>query len=722
MTDQRLKVVLTLDGKTYEAELDRATQATTKFGQSAKTSSAGLSQMYGQAKQVYGILAAYGALRIVKGFIDINAEFERLTATLTAVEGSSAKAQGTFGALEKLAASTPFQLQQLTGEYIKLKAYGLEPLDGSMQAIIDQSAKLGGSQQTLDGIILAVGQAWARQKLQGQDILQLINQNVPVWELLAKATGKNTNELQKLSEQGKLGRDVIKKLIDEMGKSSFGAAAAQVNTLNGSFSNLQNSIAKAARALGEKSGFNEMLKEAAHSAAGFFNALSGNDKQQALDTFRTLIEPNIAYLKSFGIAMNDLDPTNLERVDRILLAAKLHGVDLEKQAPFSTMLMHVEALRGQYDSLTVARDKVIASYGRESAPAKILTDRLVALDARIKSIIIGYTKLAAGPKAIAAPAAIKPSAYTAGLEENIRAQYTDTEKLNDAIIQQNALWNARLIGTDTYTRSIRTLAGVDKDAAAAHDAYIARLSAAEQMTLDARTAQEVYNDEVIRWTAALERGDIGEQTYIQGLVKAQQGLQAVGDTGKNSFDQLTAAVKGWGDNFTNTLADAVQHGKLNFKSLADSIISDMLRMQIYQGITQPLLSYLPGGGGAGSSSNFFKWAKGGIMSSSGPVPLKRYASGGVATSPQLAMFGEGSQHEAYVPLPDGRRIPVAMSGNNTGQVRVVIENRGAQKEAQQAQASFDPQGMVINVLLDDVRRGGPASGAIAQAYGLQRRV
>jgi len=55
------------------------------------------------------------------------------------------------------------------------------------------------------------------------------------------------------------------------------------------------------------------------------------------------------------------------------------------------------------------------------------------------------------------------------------------------------------------------------------------------------------------------------------------------------------------------------------------------------------------------------FADGGIMTSSGPLSLKAYANGGVATSPQLALFGEGSMNEAYVPLPDGRSIPVTMS-------------------------------------------------------------
>ena len=54
-------------------------------------------------------------------------------------------------------------------------------------------------------------------------------------------------------------------------------------------------------------------------------------------------------------------------------------------------------------------------------------------------------------------------------------------------------------------------------------------------------------------------------------------------------------------------------------------------------------------------------ATGGVMSSNGVVPLKRYATGGIAKSPQLAVFGERGP-EAYVPLPDGRSIPVKVSG------------------------------------------------------------
>jgi len=79
------------------------------------------------------------------------------------------------------------------------------------------------------------------------------------------------------------------------------------------------------------------------------------------------------------------------------------------------------------------------------------------------------------------------------------------------------------------------------------------------------------------------------------------------------------------------------------------------------------------GFGGGFLSNIFSGIgaflgleHGGVMTSRGPLPLRRYDGGGIADSAQLAMFGEGSTPEAYVPLPDGRSIPVALQGDTGG--------------------------------------------------------
>lgn len=393
----KLKVVVTLDGKEYVADLDRLDDKTRKFGDSAEKSAAGASQLGLAMKGVAGagLAIAAAGLALAPSIVKINAEFERLQSTLNSVEGSTEKGKAAMKGIEALASTTPFQLQDLTQGYIKLKAFGLDPLDGTYQSLIDQAAKLGGSQETLEGISGAVGKAWAKQKLQGEEIMQLLERGVPVWELLAQATGKNQLELQKLSEQGKLGRDAIKLLIDEMGRASFGSAAAQVNTLAGGFSNMQDAAARAARALGEKSGLNDAIKSVQRSVTGLLNSIAGDDSgAKALDTFRTKIEPNIELLRRLGVAVDGIDPTNLADVTRILKAAELNKVDLGKEAKLSGIASQIQNTALSYQGLLVAQQAIVRATGEHSRAAEVNQQKIDALDKKLRALSGAYVDVA----------------------------------------------------------------------------------------------------------------------------------------------------------------------------------------------------------------------------------------------------------------------------------------------------------------------------------------
>ncbi|HNW41177.1 MAG TPA: hypothetical protein PKN08_04665, partial [Opitutaceae bacterium] len=89
---------------------------------------------------------------------------------------------------------------------------------------------------------------------------------------------------------------------------------------------------------------------------------------------------------------------------------------------------------------------------------------------------------------------------------------------------------------------------------------------------------------------------------------------------------------------------------------------------------------------------------------------------GIANSPQLAVFGEGRTNEAFVPLPDGRTIPVTIKGKNGGvqSVKVEVINETSQPaRAASATPRFDADGMVISIVLRDLNNNGP----IRQALG-----
>ena len=198
------------------------------------------------AKSVAGLAAAFvglhGVGEIAKGIVQTGAAFETLEARLTSLLGSSEAAKEALAQIKQLAITTPFEVSALAESFTKLTAMGLQPTMTQMRALADTAATLGGGTESLQGVTLALGQAWAKNKLQGEEILQLAERGVPIWDLLAKATGKNIGELQKLSEAGMLGRDTILKLIDAMGEMNSGASDQLMSTFSGAVSNAKDAL------------------------------------------------------------------------------------------------------------------------------------------------------------------------------------------------------------------------------------------------------------------------------------------------------------------------------------------------------------------------------------------------------------------------------------------------------------------------------------------------
>ena len=144
--------------------------------------------------------------------------------------------------IKDLATTTPFAVTDMADAFVRLTAFGLEPTEAQMRALADVAANLGGGTEALSGVTLALGQAWTKGKLQGEELLQLAERGVPVWDALAAATGKSVPELQKMASAGELGRDVIKALIDELGRMNEGASEELMNTYAGAVSNAKDAL------------------------------------------------------------------------------------------------------------------------------------------------------------------------------------------------------------------------------------------------------------------------------------------------------------------------------------------------------------------------------------------------------------------------------------------------------------------------------------------------
>lgn len=182
-----------------------------------------------------------GAIRT--GIVDMlktGDQMEGLETRITSLMGSIDAGEKAIAWIKDFTKTAPMTIAEVTDAFALLKGFGLDPMDGSLQALVDKNAQLGGEMDRLQGIVIALGQAWGKEKLQAEEITQLVERGIPAWQLLSQATGKTVAQLQELSSEGRLGRDVIAALIAELGKSAEGQALSAMSRLSGQLSQLKN--------------------------------------------------------------------------------------------------------------------------------------------------------------------------------------------------------------------------------------------------------------------------------------------------------------------------------------------------------------------------------------------------------------------------------------------------------------------------------------------------
>ena len=231
----------------------------------------------------------------------------------------------------------------------------------------------------------------------------------------------------------------------------------------------------------------------------------------------------------------------------------------------------------------------------------------------------------------------------------------------------------------------------------------------------------------------------GDKTVGEVTKETASGVDSMGQASQNAANGLSQAVTGVWD-WTKSLFTGTDATKDQTKAVKTSIMSMSNLSSVASGLAATFAML-----GASSSSSSGRWlnfglslastavsawagskanvkahANGGIFGSNGAVPLRAYQTGGIATTPQLALFGEGSMNEAYVPLPDGKTIPVTLSGDIGGggvmapvSIQINVTNEGGATES----ASGDSKGVwagaakqiksiVLETIAQEKRSGG----------------
>jgi tape measure domain-containing protein len=248
----------------------------------ARLMGAGLTDVGNAALRGGAVVAAYraGMTALAASFVRPAAQFEQFNVQLTTLEGSAEGAEKAMAWIEGFATKTPLSVEETVQAYARLRAFGLDPTTGSLQAMVDTMAATGGGAEKLNGLTLALGQAWTKGKLQGEEAMQMLERGVPVWDLLAEQMGKSAEEVMKLSEQGKLGKEEITLLMDALGSKYFGASERASETWNGIISNLRDQWTRFQRMV-MNSGLFVWMKGQLQQLLDTLNRMAANGQLQA---------------------------------------------------------------------------------------------------------------------------------------------------------------------------------------------------------------------------------------------------------------------------------------------------------------------------------------------------------------------------------------------------------------------------------------------------------
>ena len=355
-----------------------------------------------------------------------------------------------------------------------------------------------------------------------------------------------------------------------------------------------------------------------------------------------------------------------------------------------------------------------------------------------------------------------PSARQGEQAESLRRQlderYRIAQQYDERIRELRGLAAIGLFGPDELRR-LEAQAASQRDEQIArlaprpgpqHDAHLRsqeqemrRMEAdRERLIRDNETALERYNRRIGEITA------LAEYARLNGNPIPEETISRATDAALADFERMEQATERTsqfanqlGFSFSSAFEDAIIKGK-SLSEVLKGLEQDIARIIIRASITQPLGNALSAGvqsltgsfsfgnlfagpSGVGSGNTFATvaatggtFAMGGIMTPNGPMPLNRYAMGGIADSPQIALFGEGRTPEAYVPLPDGRRIPVAMQGGGgmTFAPTYNIDARGADASmVPRLRAEMVAIARASNAeLLDSIQRGGSAARIVGR--------
>jgi tape measure domain-containing protein len=366
-----------------EAQVDdsarEAAQGTQDLGDGVASAGGIFERVKALALEFGKALVAAFTIKTIYDFLDgalrLNLAMDDLRDGLADVTGSAELAEQKFNELRDLAENSPFVVDELTAAYTDLHNYGLAPTREVMTTLTNAAAKLEDSSRKLSGMTDILGRAWAEGKLSADALFKLVDMGIPALELMARATGKSSEEILAMAKQGQLGRESIAQLTDELGRFASGENEKALATIGGRFDQLKEAWSRfvdnlaggrTMAAIKTVSGWIQNMVQAAANAIDWLDVkINGASSLSQINSEIDKLHANIARLESKPGRgdvrhFDELDSGTLDRYK-----AELKALEDKRAAILAAQAAEQKAFEAQKNAPPVAEPET----GRRSPAA-----------------------------------------------------------------------------------------------------------------------------------------------------------------------------------------------------------------------------------------------------------------------------------------------------------------------------------------------------------------
>lgn len=249
--------------KDVNAELKKAQKQYEDYGKSAKDSFENAENSSQKASEtikngfnvIKGMIVGYAGKTLYDALIGSNSEYEQSLTSFEVLLQSADKADELMSKLEKMGATTHFEISDLTNATTQLLAFGTaeDDVTAKLQQLGDLSM---GNADKLGRLTNAYGKMLAKGKVSLEELNMFTEAGVPILQELQNQYGVTQEKLFSMISAGSVGIGQINSAMESMtseGGQFFGMMEKQSQTFEGMMSTMSDNATMFARQVGEES-------------------------------------------------------------------------------------------------------------------------------------------------------------------------------------------------------------------------------------------------------------------------------------------------------------------------------------------------------------------------------------------------------------------------------------------------------------------------------------